>query len=233
MGKYDDLKEACYRSNMQLPAMGLVIYTFGNVSMADRNHGIFAIKPSGVPYSDMKPSDMVIVDFEGKTVEGKMNPSSDTQTHAFLFRSWPALAGISHTHSTYAVAWAQAEKDIPILGTTHADHLASDIPCCPPLNDEMIKGNYELETGKLIVNTFREKKLSPEDIEMVLVANHGPFTWGPTAEKAVYNSAILENLAKIALLTLQVNPSVPRLKESLIHKHYRRKHGDDAYYGQK
>lgn len=233
MDRYDDIKELCYQSNMQLPEMGLVIYTFGNVSAAMHSEGIFAIKPSGVPYEAMKPSDMVIVDFDGKVVEGKLNPSSDTQTHAWLYKSWPTLGGIAHSHSTFAVAWAQAQQDIPILGTTHADHLTCDIPCISPLESEVIKGDYELETGKQITRYFKDKSFAPDEVEMTLVANHGPFTWGKTPEQAVYNSVILEKLAEMAWITLQINPDAPRLSRELIDKHYLRKHGRDAYYGQK
>ncbi len=233
MARYDDLKETCYLNNMQLPELGLVIYTFGNVSVASRKEGIFAIKPSGVSYKKLKPSDIVIVDFEGKIVDGKLNPSSDTKTHAWLYRSWASIGGVAHTHSTYAVAWAQAERDIPILGTTHADLLPCNVPCCPSLDEKMIKADYELETGKHIVNSLNAKGLSHEAVEMILVAGHGPFTWGKTPEYAVYNSAMLENLAKMAFLTLQINPTVSNISKTLIDKHYLRKHGKDAYYGQK
>ena len=233
MGRYDGLKENCYTQNRQLPALGLVVFTFGNVSAADHDRGVFAIKPSGVAYDQLQPADMVIVDFDAKVVEGKLNPSSDTRTHALLYKTWPMIGGIVHTHSTYAVAWSQAQKNIPVLGTTHADHLAVDIPCTDPMDDLMIRGDYEHETGNQIINCFRDRSLSPEEVEMVLVAQHGPFTWGKTAEKAVYNSVILENLAEIAWVTLQINPSAPRLGQTLIDKHYFRKHGGNAYYGQK
>jgi len=233
MGKYDFIKESCYESNMLLPKLGLVIHTFGNVSSSDQNQGIFAIKPSGVPYEKLKPSDIVVVDFDNKIVEGKLNPSSDTKTHALLYKTWPLLGGIAHTHSTFAVAWAQAQKDIPVLGTTHADHIAGDIPCAPEMSDEMVSGDYEHETGIQIIRCLDSRKLSPLEVEMVLIANHGPFTWGKTSEIAVYNSSVLEEIAKMAWLTLQINPLVSRLKQSLIDKHYKRKHGNDAYYGQK
>ena len=218
---------------MQLPDLGLVLFTFGNVSVADHETGVFAIKPSGVPYETLQATDIVIVDFNAKVVEGKLNPSSDTKTHALLYKTWPSIGGIVHTHSTYAVAWAQAEKNIPILGTTHADHLAGDILCTDRMDDLMIKGDYELETGNQIINCFKDHSISPEEVEMVLVAQHGPFTWGKTADKAVYNSVILENLAEMAWITLQINPSAQRLSQSLIDKHYFRKHGGEAYYGQK
>lgn len=217
---------------MQLPVLGLVVYTFGNVSAVDRAEAVMSIKPSGVPYDELKADDMVIVDFENQIVEGKMRPSSDTKTHAYLYRSWEKIGGIAHTHSTYAVAWAQAQKDIPVFGTTHADHLTQDIPCAPPMADELIQGDYEHMTGQQILDCFAEKELSYEEVEMVLLGNHGPFTWGKHAEKAVYNSKVLEELARMAYLTLQINPQALRLKESLIRKHYERKHGKDAYYGQ-
>ncbi len=232
MSKYDLLKGSCYEANMKLPELGLVLYTFGNVSAADQNNGIFAIKPSGVPYEELRAQDMVVIDFDNNIVEGEMRPSSDTKTHALLYKSWKNISGISHTHSTYAVAWAQAQKDIPILGTTHADHLAIDIPCTPVMSDEMIKGNYEYETGIQILNHFKNNQLNYLEVEMVLISNHGPFTWGNSADKAVYNSAVLEELAEMAYLTLQINRDAPRLKKALIQKHYERKHGKDAYYGQ-
>ncbi|XOV91062.1 MAG: L-ribulose-5-phosphate 4-epimerase [Bacteroidota bacterium] len=229
---YKQLKEECYEANMQLDALGLVIYTFGNVSSFDKENGVFAIKPSGVPYEVLKPDDIVILDLENKVVEGKMRPSSDTKTHAFLYKQWEGIGGIAHTHATYSVAWAQAQMDIPIFGTTHADHLTTDIPCAPPMKDEYIKGNYEHMTGHQIIDCFVDKKLDYKEVEMVLLGNHGPFAWGKNAEKAVYNSKVLEEIARMAYLTLQINPNAPRLKEALIKKHYERKHGKDAYYGQ-
>ncbi|WP_426329520.1 L-ribulose-5-phosphate 4-epimerase [Pedobacter sp. R-06] len=232
MSNYQDIKEQAYQANMQLPKLGLVLFTFGNVSAADRSKGVFAIKPSGVPYEDLSPEKMVIVDFEGNTVEGSLRPSSDTKTHAVLYKHWAEIGGIVHTHSAYGTAWAQAQRAIPIFGTTHADHLTVDIPCAPPMADEMIKGNYEYETGFQIMNHFESLGLSYKEVEMILVGNHAPFTWGKTAEKAVYNSAVLETVAQMALLTEQINPQAPKLKDSLIAKHYERKHGDGAYYGQ-
>ncbi|MFP4293892.1 MAG: L-ribulose-5-phosphate 4-epimerase [Cyclobacteriaceae bacterium] len=232
MSKYKGLKEECYEANMQLPALGLVVYTFGNVSAVDRGLGVFAIKPSGVPYEQLSSEDIVIVDFDNQLVEGKMRPSSDTKTHAFLYREWETIGGISHTHATYSVAWAQAQKDIPIFGTTHADHLTDDIPCAPPMRDELIAGDYEHMTGQQIIDCFKDKGLDYKNVEMVLLGNHGPFTWGKNAAKAVYNSKVLEELARMALLTLQINPNAPRLKNALIKKHYERKHGKNAYYGQ-
>jgi L-ribulose-5-phosphate 4-epimerase len=229
---YKDLKQECYEANMQLNALNLVVYTFGNVSAVDRENGVFAIKPSGVPYEDLKPEDIVIVDFDNNVVEGTMRPSSDTKTHAYLYKNWPNIGGVAHTHATYSVAWAQSQQDIPIFGTTHADHLTADIPCAPPMADHLIEGNYEHNTGIQILDCFKEKNLSYEEVEMILIGNHGPFAWGKNAAKAVYNSKVLEVVAEMAYLTLQINPNAPRLKDSLIKKHYNRKHGKDSYYGQ-
>ncbi|MCO6477727.1 MAG: L-ribulose-5-phosphate 4-epimerase [Phaeodactylibacter sp.] len=232
MSNFQDIKQAAYRANMQLPELGLVLFTFGNASAADRERGVFAIKPSGVPYVELRPEDMVVVDFDNNIVEGTKRPSSDTKTHAVLYKHWSHIGGIAHTHSTYATAWAQTQQDIPIFGTTHADHLTVDVPCAPVMSDKMIKGDYEYQTGFQILNAFQEKGLKPEEVEMVLVANHAPFTWGTTVEKAVYNSAVLEELARMAYLTRQIRPDAPRLKAALIEKHYERKHGSKAYYGQ-
>lgn len=231
MSKYQHIKEVAYYANMELPRLNLVIFTFGNVSAADRDLGVFAIKPSGVPYAELSPGKMVIVDFDGEIVEGDLRPSSDTQTHAVLYKHWE-IGGICHTHSTYATSWAQAQRDIPIYGTTHADHNTVDIPCAPPMHDEMIKGDYEYQTGFQIMNCLEERKLDYHEVEMILVGNHAPFTWAKTADKAVYNSAVLESIAQMAYLTEQINPDCARLKVSLIKKHYERKHGPDSYYGQ-
>jgi L-ribulose-5-phosphate 4-epimerase len=232
MSKYSHIQEEAFAANMQLPKLGLVLFTFGNVSAADRSMGLFAIKPSGVPYDELSPEKMVIVDFDAHVVEGKLRPSSDTKTHAVLYKHWEKIGGISHTHSLYATAWAQAQRDIPIFGTTHADHNTSDIPCAEPMNDEMIQGDYEYQTGFQIMNCFEEKSLNYEEVEMVLVGNHAPFTWGKNADKAVYNSAVLENVAHMALLTEQINSNALRLKDALIKKHFERKHGNNSYYGQ-
>ena len=228
---YDHLKEEACHANLELPKLGLVLFTFGNVSVADHQKGVFAIKPSGVPYDALKPDMIVIVDFDGKVVEGKLRPSSDTLTHAVLFRHWPFIGSIVHTHSTYATAWAQAQCDIPILGTTHADHNTVDIPCAPPMRDEMIEGDYELQTGHQIIDCFQERGLDAREVEMVLVGNHAPFTWGKDAHKAVYNAAVLEEIARMAFITRQISPAAPRLKDALIRKHFERKHGPNAYYG--
>ena len=232
MSRYDQIRQTAYDCNMQLPKLGLVLFTFGNVSAVDRALKVFAIKPSGVPYEKLTPESMVIVDFDGNTVEGSLRPSSDTKTHAVLYKHWPSIGGIVHTHSTYATAWAQTQRDIPIFGTTHADHTTVDIPCAPPMEDRMIQGNYEHETGFQIMNCLAERKYSYEEVEMILVGNHAPFTWGKTAEKAVYNSAVLESVAQMAYLTEQIRKDTPRLKDSLIKKHFERKHGPDSYYGQ-
>jgi L-ribulose-5-phosphate 4-epimerase len=229
---YKDLREECYEANMELNALGLVIYTFGNVSAVDRAKGCFAIKPSGVPYEILQPADIVIVDFENNVVDGSKRPSSDTKTHAYLYKHWDKIGGIAHTHATYSVAWAQSLRDIPILGTTHADHLTNDIPCAEPMADHLIEGDYEHNTGIQIITCFEQRKLDYENVEMVLVGSHGPFAWGKNAAKAVYNSKVLEEIAKMASITLQINPNAQRMKDALIKKHYERKHGSGAYYGQ-
>jgi len=230
MSSLKELKERVWRCNKDLPQLGLVIRAFGNVSGIDREKGFVAIKPSGVLYDDLTVDNIVVVDLEDRIVEGKLRPSSDTKTHTYLYRAFAEIGGVVHTHSTYAVAWAQAMKPIPIMGTTHADLLATDVPCTDLMSDEMIQGDYEKETGKQIVNAFQAR--SYKDIPMVLVAGHGPFTWGDSPEKALYHSQMLEELAKMAALTLQINPSTPRLKKTLVDKHFKRKHGPDSYYGQ-
>jgi L-ribulose-5-phosphate 4-epimerase len=230
--QYEHIQQAAYEANMQLPKLGLVLFTFGNVSAVDRAAGVFAIKPSGVPYDELSPDKMVIVDFDANVVHGTLRPSSDTKTHAVLYKHWEDIGGIVHTHSTFATAWAQSQRDIPIYGTTHADHNTVDIPCAPPMSDAMIQGDYEHETGFQIINCLKERGLTYKDIEMILVGNHAPFTWGKTPDKAVYNSAVLENLAQMAMYTEQINPGVARLKDALIRKHYERKHGPHSYYGQ-
>ncbi|MCX6143978.1 MAG: L-ribulose-5-phosphate 4-epimerase AraD [Ignavibacteriales bacterium] len=230
MSSLKELKERVWRCNKDLPQLGLVIRAFGNVSGIDREKGFVAIKPSGVMYDDLTVDNIVVVDLEDKIVEGKLRPSSDTKTHTYLYRAFPEIGGVVHTHSTYAVAWAQAMKPIPIMGTTHADLLATDVPCTDLMSDEMIQGDYERETGKQIANAFAAR--SYKETPMVLVAGHGPFTWGDSPEKALYHSQMLEELAKMAALTLQINPSTPRLKKTLVDKHFKRKHGPDSYYGQ-
>ena len=226
------LKESVYEANMQIPKQNLAIYTFGNVSAIDRKEGIIGIKPSGVPYDELKVKDIVLVDLNNQIIEGDKRPSSDTKTHTLLYRHFETIGGVCHTHSTYAVAWSQAFKPIPNLGTTHADHLISHVPITEVMTDEMIIGDYEHETGNQILNLFKKENLSPQEVEMVLVACHGPFTWGKDPNKAVYNAKVLEELAKMAYLTLQINPKTPPIKQSLKNKHYFRKHGEGAYYGQ-
>jgi L-ribulose-5-phosphate 4-epimerase len=229
---YKYLKELVYEANMEIPREELAIVTFGNVSGIDRAAGVIAIKPSGVPYRKLKIEDIVIVDLDNVLVEGTMRPSSDTKTHTLLYRNFPSIGGVCHTHSTYAVAWAQARKEIPNLGTTHADHLVSAIPVTEVMTDEMIQRDYEHETGNQILDLFTKSGLNPEEVEMVLVACHGPFSWGKDPAKAVYNAVVLEEIAKMAYLTLQINPEISSIKQTLIDKHFFRKHGKDAYYGQ-
>lgn len=230
MSSITGLKQRVWMCNRELPELGLVLQAFGNVSGIDREKGLVAIKPSGIPYDDLKVHDIVVVDLDNNVVEGRLRPSSDTRTHTYLYRSFPEIGGIVHTHSTYAVAWAQALKPIPLLGTTHADLLPTDVPCTDIMNDQMIEGDYEEETGKQIVDAFTDR--SYKDVSMVLVGGHGPFTWGETPEKALHQSQMLEELARMALLTLQINPAASRLKKSLVDKHFSRKHGPRAYYGQ-
>jgi L-ribulose-5-phosphate 4-epimerase len=230
MEDYRTLREAAWAANRELNRRAAILYTFGNVSAADRDRGVFAIKPSGVPYEDLRPADMVVVDFEGRVVEGALRPSSDTPTHAALYRAFPGIGGVGHTHSTYAVAWAQAGRPIPILGTTHADLLPDDVPCTAVMTEEAVAGDYEAETGALIVECFRGR--SWERVPMVLVARHGPFAWGHTAEEAVHHCVMLEELAHTAWLTVALDPGIGPLEPWLLRKHFERKHGPDAYYGQ-
>ena len=227
---YGELKEEAWRANMEIPRRGLAIYTFGNVSAFDAGRAVFAIKPSGVAYDDLKAADMVVVDLEARVVEGTLRPSSDTKTHAALYRVFSGIGGIVHTHSTYATAWAQACLPIPIYGTTHADHLAEDVPCTAVITAEAVGGDYEAETGAQIIDCFRAR--DPRQTPMVLVAGHAPFTWGPTADKAVYHAVVLEELAKIAAITKTIAPQAERLPGHLVRKHFERKHGKSAYYGQ-
>jgi len=227
---YDELKEQAFKANMEIPRRGLALYTFGNVSAFDADRAVFAIKPSGVPYESLKAADMVVVDLDGAVVEGALRPSSDTKTHAALYRAFPGLGGMVHTHSTYATAWAQACLPIPLYGTTHADHLAEDVPCTAPMSFDAVHGDYEAETGAQIIECFRAR--DPHQTPMVLVAGHGPFTWGKTADKAVYNAVVLEELAKIAFITRSLAPHAGRLPEHVVRKHFERKHGKSAYYGQ-
>jgi L-ribulose-5-phosphate 4-epimerase len=228
---YRELKERSWAANQEIQKRGLAIYTFGNVSALDADHGVMAIKPSGVPYDALTIDDMVVLDLEGKIVEGKLRPTSDTATHLVLYRSFKGVGGVVHTHSSYATGWAQARVAIPIYGTTHADHLAEDVPCTAVMSDRAVERDYEVETGHQILQCFSGR--DPLQTPMVLVAGHGPFTWGKTPEEAVYNAAVLEELAKIAFVTRTLDPLAARLPDSLIHKHFERKHGKSAYYGQK
>lgn len=226
----EELKEKVFQANLQLVKNNLVIYTWGNVSGIDRASGLVAIKPSGVPYSELKASDIVLVDLEGKVVEGKLKPSSDTPTHVVLYKAFPQLGGVVHTHSTHAVVWAQSGRDIPCLGTTHADYFYGPIPCTAPLTPEEIASNYELETGNVIVRRF--EGLDPVATPGVLVRNHGPFAWGKSPADAVENATVLEEIAKMTLFTSLLNPEA-RIPQELMDKHYLRKHGPNATYGQK
>jgi L-ribulose-5-phosphate 4-epimerase len=228
--RYRDLKERAWAANQEIPKRGLAIYTFGNASALDAAHGVVAIKPSGVAYDKLTPDDLVIVDLAGQVVEGALRPSSDTATHLVLYRAWQGIGSVVHTHSSYATGWAQARLPIPIYGTTHADHLAEDVPCTVVMSDEAVERDYELETGAQILECFKTR--DPLHTPMVLVAGHGAFTWGETSEKAIYNAAVLEELARMAFVTRTLNPAAARLPERLIRKHFDRKHGKHAYYGQ-
>jgi len=231
MERFAALREEAWLANMEIPKRNLAIYTWGNVSAFDRQAAVFAIKPSGVPYDQLKVEHMVVVDLDGKVVEGNLKPSSDTGTHMVLYRNFGTIGGITHTHSAYAVAWAQAARAIPVLGTTHADHSHLEIPCTPFLSIEQVQGNYEKESGELIVRTFATIPFAEQP--MVLVAGHGPFAWGKDAAASVYNAAVLEEVAKMAAITYAINPQATALPPHLIQKHYQRKHGAHAYYGQK
>jgi len=233
MCAYKTLREEAYEANMDLYRHNLAIYTWGNASALDSRKGVFAIKPSGVDYKKLNPAMMIIVDLEGNTVDGDLNPSSDTKTHLVLYREFSCIGGITHTHSPYAVAWAQSGKNVPVFGTTHADHCAMEIPCTDYMSPQAVKNNYEQETGNLIASTFKTGNLDPAHISMVLVAGHGPFTWGRSAAQSVYHGVILEEICKMALFTVTINPSASPLPEHITKKHWERKHGPQAYYGQK
>ncbi|WP_319243578.1 L-ribulose-5-phosphate 4-epimerase [uncultured Propionivibrio sp.] len=226
------LKQEVLEANLDLPKLGLVDFTWGNVSGKDADTGAIVIKPSGVPYETMKVEDMVVVDRDGKRIEGTLNPSSDLATHVELYRHFPTLGGIVHTHSTWATVWAQACRGIPAFGTTHADYFYGEIPCTAVLTEAEVKEHYEAQTGIAIVERFKAGKLDPKDVPAVLVANHGPFAWGKTAHDAVHNAAVLELTARMALLSLQLAPNLPPMPQYLLDKHYLRKHGPGAYYGQ-
>jgi len=226
----EELKQQVFRANIDLVDHGLVIFTWGNVSGIDRERGLVVIKPSGVSYDQMTAEDMVVVDMEGNRVEGKYKPSSDTATHLELYKAFPETGGVVHTHSTYATAWAQAGCDIPNIGTTHADYFSDDIPCTRDMTKDEIMGNYEKDTGTVIIERF--KGLNPAHIPGVLVKNHGPFAWGKDPHDAVHNAVVMEQVAKMAFISRQVNPQLT-MNSWLIEKHFSRKHGPNAYYGQK
>ena len=228
----EKLKQEVFEANLLLPKYGLVIFTWGNVSGIDREKGLVIIKPSGVEYDTMKVEDMVITDLDGNVVEGKLKPSSDLMTHLEFYKNFPNIGGVVHTHSINAVSFAQAGKDIPALGTTHGDYFYGNIPCTRKMTPEEIGGEYELNTGKVIVETFKERKIDPDQMPAVLVRSHGPFTWGKDPLDAVHNCVVLETLAEMALKTFLVNPEVAPMQSELLDKHFLRKHGPGAYYGQ-
>ncbi len=238
----EELKSKVCKANLDLVKHGLVLFTWGNVSAIDRESGLVVIKPSGVSYDDMKPEDMVVVDLEGKVVEGHYKPSSDTPTHLVLYKAFPNIGGVVHTHSTYATAWSQSGQDIPNIGTTHADYFHDDIPCTRKMKKAEVFGEYEKETGNVIVECFKRK--NPDDTPAVLVRNHGPFAWGTDADNAVHNAVVLEEVARMAYISVDIYLAeqlrirfvpdfAPRMNKHLIEKHYSRKHGPNAYYGQK
>jgi L-ribulose-5-phosphate 4-epimerase len=230
MSRYKELKERAWLANMEIPKQELALYTWGNVSEIDRDLGVFAIKPSGVPYDALKAEDLVVLDLTGERVEGKLRASSDMKTHLVLYQRFEAIGGITHTHSTFAVGWAQAGLAVPIYGTTHADHTHLSIPCTPIMGRERVEGDYELETGYLVADLFEGK--NPVEQPMVLVAGHGPFAWGKDGMESVYNAVVLEEICKMAYITRTLNPHAEQLPSYLKEKHYMRKHGPGAYYGQ-
>ena len=228
----EKLKEEVYKANMDLPKYGLVTFTWGNVSGIDRESGLFVIKPSGVDYDLLTPDDMVVVDLNGNKVEGKYNPSSDTATHVELYKAFPNIGGVVHTHSSWATSWAQAGRAIPCYGTTHADYIYGEVPCVRNLTKNEIDEDYETNTGNVIVEEFRRIQKDVLSVPAVLCKNHGPFTWGKSSAEAVHNSVVLEECAKMAYRTELINPGVKEAPQELIEKHYMRKHGANAYYGQ-
>ncbi|MCL2264696.1 MAG: L-ribulose-5-phosphate 4-epimerase AraD [Treponema sp.] len=237
---YKRLRDEAYEANMEIRRRNLALYTWGNSSAFDPDMGVFAIKPSGVDYDQLTPASMVLLDLEGNIIEGKLKPSSDTKTHQVLYKYFSSLrgelrcmpCGITHTHSTFAVAWAQAGKPVPVFGTTHADHGTENILCTEFMSAEAVKNNYEQETGNLIIDTIKKNNYDPSQSNMILVAGHGPFTWGKSAAQSVYNSVVLEEICKMAFLTFTIDPHTKPLPDHLIKKHWERKHGDNAYYGQ-
>lgn len=228
----EELKKKVYEANMELPRRGLITYTWGNVSEIDRDTGYFVIKPSGVDYDKLRPEDMVVMDLEGKRIDGTLNPSSDTPTHLELYKKYPEIGGVVHTHSPEATSWAQAGRDIPLYGTTHADYFYGSIPCARSLTPEEIGGEYERNTGLVIIETFEQRGLNPMHTPGVLCTNHGPFTWGKDAAEAVHNAVVLEEVARMAIRTELLNPQVQPAPDSIRDKHFFRKHGENAYYGQ-
>ena len=229
----EKLKEQVFKANLELPKKGLVLFTWGNVSGIDREKNLIVIKPSGVDYETMKVEDMVVVDLDGNIVEGELNPSSDTPTHIELYKKFSSIGGIVHTHSTNATIWAQSGRDIPAYGTTNADYFYGSIPCTRKMTPKEITGEYEKETGTVIIETFENRGLDPKYIPGVLVNSHGPFTWGKNPDEAVYNSVVLEEVAKMAMFTEIVNKDIEPMQQELLDKHFLRKHGVNAYYGQK
>lgn len=227
------LKQAVYAANMELPRRGLVTYTWGNVSGVDREKGLVVIKPSGVEYDELTVDDLVVLDLDGNIVEGHLNPSSDTKTHLELYKAFPELGGVVHTHSPHAVAWAQAGRDIPCYGTTHADYFYGPVPCARSLTPQEVDEGYEMNTGKVIIETFQTRELNPVHVPAVICRNHGPFTWGKDAAQAVYHAVVLEEVAKMAMYTLQVERDTQPAPQHVQDKHFMRKHGPNAYYGQK
>ena len=228
----EELKEEVFKANLELPKKGLVLFTWGNVSAIDKKTKLIVIKPSGVDYETMRVEDMVVVDLDGNIVEGKLNPSSDTPTHIELYKSFTEIGGVVHTHSTNATIWSQSGRNIPAYGTTHADYFYGDIPCTRKMTSEEIRNEYEKNTGVVIIETFEKRKIHPKFVPGVLVNSHGPFSWGKNAKEAVHNSVVLEEVAKMAMFTEQLNKDVKQMQQDLLDKHFLRKHGENAYYGQ-
>ena len=229
----EELRQQVYEANMELPRRGLVAYTWGNVSGIDRKSGLLAIKPSGVKYEDLSPESMVILDLDGNIVEGSLKPSSDTKTHIELYKAFPDIGGIVHTHSPYAAAWAQAGEDIPCYGTTHADYFYGPVPCARHLAPEEIEEDYEKGTGTVIIETFTKRNIDPNHVPAVICKSHGPFAWGKDADEAVYHAVVLEEVSKMAVFTRQINAAALPVPQHVLDKHFMRKHGPDAYYGQR
>jgi L-ribulose-5-phosphate 4-epimerase len=229
----ESLKKTVWEANMELPKYGLVTFTWGNVSGIDRESGLVVIKPSGVPYEEMRPEHMVVVDLDGKVVEGNLRPSSDTPTHVVLYKAFPTIGGVVHTHSPWATSWAQAGRSLPALGTTHGDYFYGEVPCTRPMTEAEIQGAYELETGNVIVETFEKRGIDPAQVPSVFVFSHAPFCWGKDPHNAVHNAVVLEECSKMAVHTYALNPNTQPMDQNLLDRHYLRKHGANAYYGQK